>query len=95
MHVKDPARRKFWGWGVEGAGPSRDQIAAIGRSLQARFPGAELAFRAPPTLDELSLPAPRLAAPPATVGTEVVSLHLPVARGHGLESAVAIDRITS
>jgi len=48
--VKGPSRRKFWGWGVEGAGPSPDQIAGIARSLEARFPGAEFSLRPPPTL---------------------------------------------
>jgi alkyldihydroxyacetonephosphate synthase len=63
--VKDAARRTFWGWGLEGAGPSPDQIAGIGRGLGARFPGAELRSRPPPTLEEIVLPAPRVAPPPA------------------------------
>ncbi|HME70577.1 MAG TPA: FAD-binding oxidoreductase [Myxococcota bacterium] len=63
--MKGPARRRFWGWGVEGAGPSPDQIAGIARSLEARFPGAELSFRPPPTLEQIALPAPRLTPPPA------------------------------
>jgi len=63
--VTGPTRRKFWGWGLEGAGPSPEQIAGIARGLEARFPGATRAFRPPPTLDEIALPAPRLRPPPA------------------------------
>jgi len=63
--VKGAAQRRFWGWGLEGAGPSPDQIAGIARGLGARFPGAELRSRPPPTLEEIVLPAPRVASPPA------------------------------
>ena len=31
------ARRKFWGWGYEDAGPSAEQELGIGRTLAARF----------------------------------------------------------
>ncbi|HKE12578.1 MAG TPA: FAD-binding oxidoreductase, partial [Myxococcota bacterium] len=63
--MKGAAQRRFWGWGLEGAGPSPDQIAGIARGLGARFPGAELRSRPPPTLEEIVLPAPRVASPPA------------------------------
>jgi len=63
--VTGRARRKFWGWGLEGAGPAPDQIAGIARTLCARFPGSELRFRPPPRLEEVVLPAPRLSPPPA------------------------------
>jgi alkyldihydroxyacetonephosphate synthase len=62
--VKGAAQRRFWGWGLEGAGPSPDQIAGIARALGARFPGAELRSRPPPVLEEIVLPAPRVAPPP-------------------------------
>jgi alkyldihydroxyacetonephosphate synthase len=62
--VKGAARRRFWGWGLEDAGPSPDQIAGIARGLGARFPSAELRLRPPPTLEEIVLPPPRLAPPP-------------------------------
>ncbi len=57
------ARRKFWGWGLEGGGPTPEQVDGIARTLAARFPGAELVRRAPPTEAELALPAPRVAPP--------------------------------
>ncbi len=57
-------RRKFWGWGLEGEGPSAEQQEAIAKTLSQRF-GVELEPIAPPKLEELSLPAPRLAPPPA------------------------------
>ena len=60
------ARRKFWGWGVEGAGPTPEQVDGIARTLATRFPGVELVRRAPPTEAELALPAPRV-APPASL----------------------------
>ena len=55
-------RRRFWGWGTEGAGPSPEQEAGIVRTLAERF-GAELRAVDPPTLDEIELPAPRLEPP--------------------------------
>ncbi|MEN8183983.1 MAG: FAD-binding oxidoreductase, partial [Myxococcota bacterium] len=61
------SRRKFWGWGVEGAGPDAAQQAGIARTLGERF-GLELAAVPPPRLDEIKLPAPRLAAPDSLAG---------------------------
>jgi alkyldihydroxyacetonephosphate synthase len=62
--VREPARRRFWGWGLEGAGPSPEQIEGIARSLSDRFPGAEFRPRRPPGLEEIVLPAPRVVPPP-------------------------------
>jgi alkyldihydroxyacetonephosphate synthase len=58
------ARRKFWGWGVEGAGPNEDQIRGIAATLSARF-DVELKPTPPPRIEDVTLPAPRLAPPAA------------------------------
>jgi alkyldihydroxyacetonephosphate synthase len=65
-------RRKFWGWGIEGAGPDDEQQAGIARTLGERF-GTELAAVAPPTLAELKLAEPRL-APPTSLASVVSTL---------------------
>jgi alkyldihydroxyacetonephosphate synthase len=59
-------RRRFWGWGWEDAGPAPEHVDAIGRAIAARFGGGDRTPIAPPTLDSLALPAPRL-TPPATL----------------------------
>jgi len=56
--------RRFWGWGVEGEGPTREQTVRLGATISERF-GVEVpAPIAPPTVDELELRAPRIAPPP-------------------------------
>ena len=62
-------KRKFWGWGVEGAGPSAEQARAIASTLGARF-GVALTPRPPPRIDELTLPKPRV-RPPTTLASFV------------------------
>ncbi len=62
-----PRSRKFWGWGLEGEGPTPEQERAIATGLAARF-GAhagDLRPLPPPDPASLRLPAPRLAPPPA------------------------------
>lgn len=59
------ARRKFWGWGVEGQGPGREQQDGLARMLAARFGADSLTATAPPSIGEIELRAPRVAAPPA------------------------------
>jgi alkyldihydroxyacetonephosphate synthase len=59
------ARRSFWGWGLEGAGPSEEQAQAIGRTLAARFAQPDLRVAPPPRLEEIALPAPRVSSPRA------------------------------
>lgn len=56
-------RRRFWGWGFEGAGPSAEQLEGIAKTLAARFPGNAALRRTPPRLDEIALHVPRVAAP--------------------------------
>jgi alkyldihydroxyacetonephosphate synthase len=57
-------RRKFWGWGYEGEGPDAAQAAGICRALAQRF-GVEAEVRAPPRLEDLRLPPPRVTPPDA------------------------------
>jgi len=59
------ARRKFWGWGLEGAGPTPEQCEGIRRGLAERFGDRELALAPEPRLEDLRLRAPRVAPPPA------------------------------
>jgi len=59
------ARRSFWGWGHEGAGPSDEQAAGIGRTLAQRFGQSDLAVAPAPRLADVKLAAPRIDPPPA------------------------------
>ena len=58
-------RRKFWGWGYEGEGPSREHEQAIAAMLAARFEVPALESVEPPRIDELALRKPRLSPPAA------------------------------
>ena len=58
--------RRFWGWGVEGEGPSAEQQRKLGETIAQRFGGEVRDPIPPPTIDELDLPAPRF-APPASL----------------------------
>jgi len=58
-------RRKFWGWGNEGAGPSEEQARGVVATLAQRF-GASLELAPVPRADEIALAAPRV-APPASL----------------------------
>jgi alkyldihydroxyacetonephosphate synthase len=55
--------RKFWGWGYDGEGLSEPEIKQLGQELHARFGVAPRSIAAPPELDSLNLPEPRLAPP--------------------------------
>lgn len=58
-------RRKFWGWGYEGQGPSAEQERGIAQALAGRF-GVALPDPVPsPRIEEIELRAPRVAPPPA------------------------------
>lgn len=57
------ARRRFWGWGLEGQGPSPEQARGIVRTLEARFGVALDAPIRPPRAEEFELPAPRVRPP--------------------------------
>jgi len=55
-------RRKFWGWGYEGAGPSAEQNALILKNLSERF-GQSLEATPPPREAEIALAPPRVGVP--------------------------------
>jgi alkyldihydroxyacetonephosphate synthase len=59
------ARRKYWGWGLEGGGPNEDQAEGIARTLAQRF-GTEVVLRPAPLLSDVALPTPRT-VPPGTL----------------------------
>lgn len=56
--------RRFWGWGVEGAGPTAAQQEQMGATLAALFGSAPRPPIPPPTLDEIELRRPRVQPPP-------------------------------
>jgi len=58
-----PGKRRFWGWGVEGAGPSRAQQAKMGQTIAARFASPLREPIDPPTISEIDLRPPRVAVP--------------------------------
>ena len=58
-----PGKRRFWGWGVEGAGPSRAQQAKMGQTIAARFASPLREPIVPPTISEIDLRAPRVVVP--------------------------------
>jgi alkyldihydroxyacetonephosphate synthase len=57
-------RRSFWGWGLEGAGPSAEQVRGVARTLSERF-GTPLEPAAPPRLETITLRPPRVRPPAA------------------------------
>jgi alkyldihydroxyacetonephosphate synthase len=59
-----PARR-FWGWGVEGEGPTTAQQRKLGETVALRFGGEPREPITPPTIDEIELRAPRISPPAA------------------------------
>jgi alkyldihydroxyacetonephosphate synthase len=61
-------RRKFWGWGYESEGPTRDQQEQMAKTLAGMLDLGDLAVAEPPTIDELDLPEPRL-EPPASLAS--------------------------
>jgi len=68
MSEPSPPRRKFWGWGYEGQGPSAEQTRRIAELLAARFSIAVPEIAPPPRVEELSLRAPRIAPPASLAG---------------------------
>ena len=53
-------RRKFWGWGYEGEGPTLYQQQQMAKTLAGMFDLDEIAVADPPKIDELELPEPRV-----------------------------------
>ncbi len=58
------ARRKIWGWGLEGEGPDAKSLAFAEASLGALLGGTPTR-REPPELSHVDVAPPRLAAPPS------------------------------
>ena len=61
--MSNTQKRKFWGWGVEGTGPTREQQASMGNTIAARFGTPLLEPIEPPTISEIDLREPRIAPP--------------------------------
>jgi alkyldihydroxyacetonephosphate synthase len=59
------ARRKFWGWGLEGQGLTVAEIEQLGAAFAGRLGIDGMRVQEPPRVDELDLPAPRLVPPAA------------------------------
>ena len=60
------ARRKFWGWGLEGEGLAASEIEQLGAVFAERLGIDGVRAQEPPRVEELDLRAPRL-APPASL----------------------------
>jgi alkyldihydroxyacetonephosphate synthase len=73
-------RRKFWGWGIEGEGPSAEQGEGIAKLLSAGFGGVALPRRDPPRIEDIDLRAPRT-LPPASLA-EICSIDPRDRAGH-------------
>ena len=59
-------RRKFWGWGLESEGLTRNEVEALGSMAANRFGLDGLRIQEPPRLEELNLRQPRI-RPPSTL----------------------------
>jgi alkyldihydroxyacetonephosphate synthase len=66
MSATTERTRSFWGWGYEGGGLDADERAALEMMIAARLGVSGFTRLAPPSLDAIALPAPRL-APPASL----------------------------
>ncbi len=58
--------RKFWGWGVEGAGPSLEQQRGVAKLLAARLGCDEFELAPEPRIEDVALRDPRI-EPPETL----------------------------
>ena len=61
--MSDSGKRRFWGWGVEGAGPTREQQAKMAETIATRFGATVPDAIEPPTIDEVELREPRCRPP--------------------------------
>ncbi|MBW2399895.1 MAG: FAD-binding oxidoreductase [Deltaproteobacteria bacterium] len=59
-------RRKFWGWGFEGEGPSDEQAKGIALTLGRRLGVSDFTVAPAPQIEDVELPLPRV-APPASL----------------------------
>jgi alkyldihydroxyacetonephosphate synthase len=60
------AKRKFWGWGLEGEGLTADELQRLGAVFAGHLGIDGVRLQEPPRVDELDLPRPRL-EPPASL----------------------------
>jgi len=60
-----PRRRRFWGWGWDDAGLTREQVRGVGRALAERFGVPVAEPREAPRIDEITLAPPRVRPPDA------------------------------
>ena len=60
------AKRRFWGWGNEGAGPTEEQAQGMVRTLAKRFGAEPAALHPEPRIEDVALAAPRM-KPPSTL----------------------------
>ncbi len=58
-------RRSWWGWGYEDERPSYDEVAAAARGIAEHLGFGSTEPERPAELEDVDLPAPRMAAPPA------------------------------
>jgi alkyldihydroxyacetonephosphate synthase len=65
--ARPAARRKFWGWGLEGDGLTRSELEELGATFARRLSIEGVRMQDPPRAEELDLRAPRL-SPPASLG---------------------------
>ena len=59
-------RRKFWGWGFEGEGPSDEQAKGIAQTLGQRLGVSDFEVAPAPRIEDVELVPPRV-APPASL----------------------------
>jgi alkyldihydroxyacetonephosphate synthase len=85
--------RKFWGWGYEDEGPSRDQRKAIAELLAARF-SSPREITEPPRIEEIALRKPRLSVPPslASIASQSAEDRASHAYGKGFRDVVRAFR---
>ena len=57
--------RKFWGWGVEGAGPDASQQEGLRKSIAERLEAPDLVLQPEPRIEDIVLREPRLKPPSA------------------------------
>ena len=67
-------RRKFWGWGLEGDGPNEEQSRGIVATLAKRF-DTPLELAPVPRIEDIALPAPRVAPPDTLAGIASTDPH--------------------
>ena len=55
--------RKFWGWGIAGAGPDSAQQEGLRKSIATRLEAPDLKLDPEPRIQDIELREPRLKAP--------------------------------